>query len=337
MRALLWLVFALALAGDLVVGGWLVRTLRYGGGEHEDLAKKKELVQIREALFTDTTHDLAVYAKTPAELIANRFRTETPEAIERFRRDVLPTLPYGDAATLAALPVEPIARARAIALLYSVNGGNICGGFDDLHDALVRLPQGYGCCSDHAEAFLALGPALGLDVREAYHSEHAFNEVWVPALGKWVFIDTQYALMAKDPDGTYLGVFEIRERLRTGAKFEYEFFGKPAHWFATHSPWDFDYYKDIHGFANLRIIWGSNIYEQDDFEKRTAFLPRAARHVVGHVLGIFPPRLIYEDAEADEPAHLRRKKGVVLSLAVLLPLGTIIPPLLLRSRRFRPS
>jgi len=335
VRRALRLIFALALLGNVAVAGWLAHMLRYGSGEGEDLVKKGALVQIREALFTETTRDLADFAMPPAELRAHGFLTDAPEAIRAFRETVLPGLPYGAPERLAALPEEPIARARAIALLYSVNGNRgICGGFADLRDALVRLPDGYGCCSDHGEAFLALGPALGLEVRELYHGEHAFNELWVPALGKWVWIDTQFATMARAPGGDFLGGFEIRERLRTGEPIEWDFFGTPVHWLATRDPAEFVYYKDIEAFANLRVIWGSNILAQDAFERRTAFLPRAARHVLGHWLGVFPHRLLYEDEKADEPARVRIRKAVVYGLAIFLPLGTLVPPLVwIRGRR----
>lgn len=339
MRRLLWGVFLVAIALDVWSGSWVLSRLRYGHGAAEDLAKKGELVALREAFVTESTRDLGRFALPPDGLVAHGFRAETPAAIEAWRRETFPKLPYLDAAAIAALPEEPVARARAIALLYSVNGGAICGGFDGLLDSLQRMPQGFGCCSDHGEGFLALGQALGLQVREVHHTEHAFNEFWVPALGKWVFIDTQYALMARDPDGTWLGAFEIRERLREGRPFDYDFFGGPSHHFAKgfpwKSPWDSPYYKDIEGFKNLRLIWGSNVYEQDRFEQRLAFLPRAARHAIGHAAGIFPPRMIYEDAVTTDAAQLARKRRVVTALAVFLPIGTLLPPLLLWRGRAR--
>jgi hypothetical protein len=340
VRRFLWGVFIFALALDAWSGWWLVSRLRHGHGAEEDLAKKGELVQVRESFFTDATHDLGLFALSPEDLVARGFDVETTASVASWRNENLERIPYLDAATIDALPVEPVARARAIALLYSVNGGSICGGFDDLLDSLQRMPQGFGCCSDHGEGFLALGQALGLQVRELYHSEHAFNEFWVPALGKWVFIDTQYALMARDPDGTWLGAFEIRERLREGKPFEYDFFGGPRHHFAKgfpwKTPWDSPYYKDIDGFKNLRLIWGSNIYEQDRFEERLGWMPRSARHVIGHVAGVFPRRVIYEDAVTTDAARLARKRTVVTSLAIGLPIATILPPLLLwRGRRRR--
>ena len=343
MRRRLWGVFLVAIALDFASGWWLLSRLQYGHGADEDLAKKGDLVSIREAFVTESTPDLGLFALPPDALAARGFRTETPESIETWKRENLPRIPYLDAATIAALPEEPVARARAIALLYSVNGGAICGGFENLLDALQRMPQGYGCCSDHGEGFLALGQALGLTVREVHHTEHAFNEFWVPALGKWVFIDTQYALMARDPDGTWLGAFEIRERLREGKPFEYDFFGGPRHAFAKgfpwKTPWDSPYYNDIEGFKNLRLIWGSNIYEQDRFEARLAWLPRAARHVIGHLVGVFPPRVLYADALTTDATELARKRAVVTALLIFLPIGTLLAPwLLLRTRaRRRPK
>ena len=339
MRRLLWGVFLVAIALDVWSGSWVLSRLRYGHGAEEDLAKKGELIALREAFVTESTRDLGLFALAPDALAARGFRTETPEAIEAWKRENFPKIPYLDAETLAGLPEEPVARARAIALLYSVNGGSICGGFDGLLDSLQRMPQGLGCCSDHGEGFLALGQALGLQVREVHHTEHAFDEFWVPALGKWVFIDTQYAVMARDPDGTWLGAFEIRERLREGKPFDYDFFGGPRHHFAKgfpwKSPWESPYYKDIEGFKNLRLIWGSNIYEQDRFEARLAWMPRAGRHVIGHLLGVFPPRVIYEDAVTTDAAQLARKRNVVTALAVFLPIGTLLPPLLLLRGRAR--
>jgi hypothetical protein len=335
LRRFLFLLFAVALVLDVGIAGWLAWTFDYGSGEHENLVKKGHLVQIRAALFTRFTSDLATFAPSPDELARHGFVAESPEAVEAWRRTAFPQLPYLNAAAIAALPADLIPRARAIAMLYSVNGnrGPICGGFPNLVEQLRGLPQGFGCCSDHAEAFLALGEALGLDVRETYTSLHSFNEFWDPAKHKWIFIDSQFALMAKDPDGTYLSAFEIRERLRTGQKFDYDFFGKPVHWFATHDPRDMDFYRDIRSFANLRVVWGNDIIRQDAFETRTAFLPRPVRNLIGHWLGVMPARVMYVDASADEPELLHTRKHVIYALVLGLPLATCVPPLILWRRR----
>lgn len=339
LRRALWGVLALAMIGNLGVGAWLLHNMRYGTGISEDLEKKRELIEVRKALFTDTTHDVALFSESPGEIAKLGFSKDSPETLEAWKSEHLAQIPYLTGVTSESLPTDAVERAKAIALLFSVNGmRGICGGFDGLLDALQRLPDGYGCCSDHSEAFLALGELFGMDVRQVTTAEHAFNEFWDPARSQWVFIDPQYALLARDPDGRPLGAFEVRERLRDQQRFAYEFFGKPVHQFSKESPWSHPYYRDFEPFTSLGVTWGNTIFTQDRLEERLGWMPRAGRQLVGHISGAFPDSLLYEDADAAEAKRLRHKRQLVIALVIGLPLGTVLPPIALRAlrRRSRP-
>jgi hypothetical protein len=331
----LWTCLVVGIAASLAVAGVLVHKLRYGSGFDEDLGKKKWLVGVRKSFFTDYTTDAQDFLAGPEELARRGFRTDPPETIAAWARDALPRIPYLRDLEAAPLPDAPIERTQALVLRFSKNGGIGCGHFRNLLDNLEHIAdgEGQGCCSDHAQAMIALGQAFGLSVRQVGIGDHSFNEVWDPARGKWAFVDPQFALMARDEDGAPLGLFEIRERFRTGRAVRYEFFGNQHHVFSRQDPARHPYFASFDSFRDVRVVWGSNVIEQDRLEARHGALPKAARQLVGYATGVFPPMRVYADEHALLPAQLERARRTTLGIAAFLVVSTVVPAVALLATR----
>lgn len=344
MRRTLWAILALAFAADVAVAVYVADLMRFESASTHRLERKRELVEIRKMFFTRYVDDRSIATASPERLRELGYRTDSPEAIAAWREEIVAKLPYLQAIDADALPKDPIERAKAVVLLFSKNGGMGRCGLGDLATTLGLIAQGggYGCCSDHSDAFVALGQAFGLVVRPVATEHHAVDEVFLPDAQRWVFVDPQYALMAHDEGGRSLGVFEIRERLRDGEPVRYEFFGTAEHdfWPARDGEpsWDRNrvasaYYLDFDGFRDLRLSWGSNLVEQDRFDVRWHRWPLALRSFAAHVLRIAPVRVHYLDADSRYAGELQAGRTRLLAGLTGLALATGLPALLLRLTR----
>lgn len=339
MRSLLWLIFAAALIGDLLVIGWVVSRLRYESGVTEDLDRKRWLVDVRRAFTDEYTTDIELLDARPEALVAGGFLMDDPDALASWSREILPTLPYLADGTDELRTLPPLERAMAIALRFSKNGGPGCGHFRDIVHTLREISKddGYGCCVDHARAMLALGHAFGLFVRTVRHSGHSFNEVWVPELDKWVMIDSQYAVTPRDPSGTPLSTREVRTRMLAREPVHWHFFGNESHRLWGRDPASHRYFGSRDSFRDLKVFWGANFVEHYEFVDSLAFLPEAAQEVLGRIAGVVPPNLVLDDEHSTSPGTYRALRRRYLLTGSLLFAGTTIPPLALLARRRRPA
>jgi hypothetical protein len=341
-RRLVIALFCAALVGDLLLVGWVGSQLRYGSGVDEDPDKKRWLVGVRTAFTSRFTEDRALLEAPPERLLEAGFQVDPPERVEAWSSAFLPKVPY--LADLAAqeLPADPIERAQHISLLFSKNGrGPGCGHFRDIEETLLGIAEdiGYGCCVDHARAFVALGTSYGLVVRTVRHSRHTFNEIWVPELDEWVMIDSQYAVMGTDPSGRPLSTLKLRDRMLAGEPVRWLFFGSRFHVFSERAPESHPYYGERESFRDFKVVWGSNFLEQHGFFARLAFLPKAPRELLGRIVGVMPPDLVLVDADAEAAAEYGERRRKYLLVLGSLGAGTVVPPLLLwpARRGFRPE
>jgi hypothetical protein len=338
VRHILLALFVAALVGDLVLGGFLVSQLRYGSGVDEDPAKKLWLVGVRTALTSRFTEDRALLAAPPERLLEAGFRVDPQQEVAAWAEAFLPTVPYLTGVSAATLPADPIERAKHLSLLFSKNGGPGCGHFRDIEATLLGIAEdeGHGCCVDHARALVALGEAYGLVVRTVRHSRHTFNEVWVPALGKWVMIDSQYAVTGSSESGEPLSTLELRERMLEGRPVRWEFFGNQFHKFARRTPESHKYYGQRDSFRDFKVVWGTNFLEQHAFFARLGWLPKAPRELVGRLVGVMPPDLILVDEDAVAATEYGARRTRYLLVLGALGAGTFGAPLLLWLTRERP-
>lgn len=317
----------MALAGLVALMGW---------GVSFDRAL---LVEIRSALFTEVVTDRSVFEAPPEAITANGFRVDPPEAVAAWKRRLRREVPYLSGVEFEA-GTTALEKVRELVPRFSRNGGCCCGTSRNLLHNVRRLPKGTGegCCSDHAEVFNALAAVFGVFSREARHSSHTFSEFWDESLGKWVWVDTHYAVYAVDEDARPLSLLELRDRVVDGGRVRFEFIGNQHHRFSSSDPEvrrPFEIkYDETEDFAELAYTWGNDVFSQDRFGKRLAFLPRPVRQSVGLSTGRLPSYRILAD-EGSPGGHaigrLRLVGGLLLGFVAL---GLVVHP---ARRAFRSS
>ncbi|MDJ0789202.1 MAG: hypothetical protein QNK05_20545 [Myxococcota bacterium] len=319
MRTLRW-IFLLCLVVDLAV---LVR-IGWAMGFQRGF-----LVHTREALFLETSEDLSLLELPPEELVAQGFLIDRDEDIEAWKARIDAEVPY--MADLVDAELDALTWVRTLVPRFSKNGGALCGEARDLMHQLQRLPRGggQGCCSDHAQALIALLATRGVFARQVHHARHTFNEVWLPEQQGWAFVDPHYAIMARDPEraGRHLSLLELRAAFLAGSPVVYEFIGTPAHRFHHRHPSTSRLYDDVHEFRDVRMTFGNNVLAEDRFDAQLAGLPKAMRQGIGLVTGRVPRVKSFVDDQVTLyfEAYARRRNQLVLLVAVLV-IGTLAYP-----------
>ena len=291
-----------------------------------------KVVLLKTALFTKPVADRSAFTAPPRALIEQGFMTDDTERIDAWRERMIEEAHWVSVIDERALPSDPVARAKAITLLFSTNGDDSCGA-PSLMANVHRLPTGKGCCSDHSEVFLALSSFLGLQARETRQTRHTHNEIYDSESKQWIWIDSQFALMARSPDGRYLSLLELRDRYIAGDQFEFEFFGTGAHEFSRHSPREGEYYSSSAEFVDLYVGLGNNVFEQDDFRARLAFLPKPVWQLLGKITGVVPGFALYSDGQSARANELRRLRLFFSTLGLLMFAGLFAYPVYSIQRR----
>jgi hypothetical protein len=315
-------VFVACLALDLLLAGWLAWSL---------VADPPLVIQIRNAIFARVSETGDFFDLPPAELRQRAFRTDPPALVATWRERIPREVPYMDGVLerLAGLP--EVEQVRRLVPIFSKNGGRGCGDYDDLLHQLRRLPEGegHGCCSDHVQAFLAYASVLGIFARQVHHMQHTTAEFYVPSLGRWVWVDPQMAVFARDERGALLSLREIRARYLAGDPPALDFIGNAYHKFATRGPEDDINYDEPRDFASISMVWGNNVFEEDAFYRKAPFVPFPVRQFVGMALGVLPEARYFEDPRDEKSARMVRWQRAMRVGVPLLAAGTLAWPLAL--------
>jgi hypothetical protein len=254
------------------------------------------LVMMRDLLFIDFETSPAIFSLMPEDLVARGFRTDSSELRREWRKRISELeCMSAELGGIETKSVDDIEKAKALVLLFSRAGGNGCGNIDNLFEKIKAISGSYGCCSDHTEVFMALSSIVGLNTREVITSLHSVNEIFDAKAKKWIFIDPQLALMARDDHQRYLSLFELRNRYMNGDNVQMEFFGREPHVMSEADPRFQKYYGDKSALTRIRMTFGNNVFANDKLRFRLWFLPKPIRHLVAHVKGILPPYRMYVD------------------------------------------
>jgi hypothetical protein len=212
--------------------------------------------------------------------------------------------------------------SKEIALSFSKNGedGGCGEKSDNLIENILWISQGHGhgCCSDHAQAFLAYSIYNGLTVREVNNLAHTFNEFYDYKYQKWVWIDPEFCLLARSRNGEYLSSLDILDFYAHHKPFDYIFFGNINH-ILFHKP-IFPTYDGLGGlepFGAIIITNGNNVFEVNYWNAKLTILPRSVRQFLLISCGIQPGYLLYNPNRSIWE-KLLFIKGLILIFLVLL-------------------
>jgi hypothetical protein len=261
------------------------------------------LVDIRNALFTKFVSQSSELETPPSELIKQGMLTDPPEERAKWKEILNNFVRYHDLFQQLDQTPSTVEKAELITLSFSRNGsphdadGNPTNDYTNHADLLFKIctiMEPRGCCSDHAQVFIALANVVGVDAMKVTcaHTTCAF---YCPEFQKWVWIDPQFALLAKMPNGQYMSPLEVRDANLKGQPFDYEFFGTPDHLFAKMDPRSHEYYRPETFCLDFGVEWGNNELIRNKYDHRFLFLPKSIRQVFAIAFGLHPTYRYLDD------------------------------------------
>jgi hypothetical protein len=258
--------------------------------------KQKSIVNIRQALFSSMTAQDDIFTAGPDALVSlYGFKTEPEQSREEFY-SFLENVDYVQTGRRnITSQKDEIKKAKSIVLLFQKEDEDK----QDFPSLLEKIrtftkPDVYGDCSDNAEVFIALGSFFGLTVREVHNTVHVFNEIYDQYLHKWIWIDPENAIMAKNGKGEYLSLVEMTQMYDKNEKIDYELFGRnkdPE----MKKNYFYYYYDGKEKFSYIMMTLGNNIYEVDKYRARMRFLPKFFGQLIMLVGNIQPHYAIYSN------------------------------------------
>ena len=252
-------------------------------------------MHLRNALLSKHTNDINQFNLPPKLLVKEGFAVDSPTVRSKYHSTIKKQIRAFQKIDFKGAHTED--QVKDIVLSFSKNGGPGCGDFQNIVHKIESLSakSGQGCCSDHSEVFIALATINGIETREVHNSRHTFNEYYNEELGKWIWVDPQYAIMARDQHGELLSLSQIRQMYFFEKKVLYDFFGNQYHEFSTSSPYEHEYYDNSDDFSFMMLTLGNNVFEYDLLTEQYSFLPKIVRQSIFMVIGLQPSYLIYSD------------------------------------------
>lgn len=265
-------------------------------------------IDIRWALFSNVT-DKQVFQLPPEKMDDFKWSKD------KFRKQFL----YNNHLPFDTIKSDSVRHSiEKIVLKFSKNGGIGCGEkSNNLIENInwVQEGSGHGCCSDHSQVFLSLSLLNDIPSREVHHKSHTFNEYWDKELDKWIWVDSQFCLMAQNENGEYLGLLDIHTAFKNQKKVNWYFFGTSRHQLYQKNPYeDKNKYFTSEPFGALIMTMGNNIFEQDYYNKKTYFLPKDLRQLILYSIGIYPKFSIYDPDQKIIPYYKKVRDCIYIAI-----------------------
>jgi hypothetical protein len=261
---------------------------------------KTLLVDIRQAFTISVVNNSDLFVKK--ETYSSGFQRENQNTIKNFfhkNRKYLLSNKY-----LIVKDSSTFFRSRHIALSFSRYGGNGCGNYnEDFLKKIDWVSNGGGCCSDHSMVFIGLCLINNIEAREVSNISHTFNEFWDPEKQKWIFIDPEYLVMAKDSYGNYLSTFEIYQAQKNGLNLTLDFFGSENENIKSIA----SNYASPSNFKCILLKMQNNVFTEEKWNKVLFFLPKELRQFVFITIG-FQKGYIAIDENSDYILDLKKRK-----------------------------
>ena len=219
---------------------------------------------------------------------------------------------------------------KQVVNLFSRNGGTGCGTHsNNLMKNFYWVKNGGGCCSDHSQVFLALLLSNGFVAREVHNLDHTFNEVYDRKNKKWIWIDSQFKLVAFNTSGVLLNMYEIFTYYLSDKKIVFSFFGdkndalygKDVNKTISNSSVGSNWSKN--GFSVLYFTNGNNVFRENYLNLKYSFLPREISQALYLAIGIRPNYLYYDPYNVKKNTFNKVKVFLIGSILILL-LGNLL-------------
>jgi transglutaminase-like putative cysteine protease len=281
------------------------------------------LVRARFVLFTAYV-DSAAFDAPPNALRRRGFLSDDAAETRAFGAD-LEAIP-GWRARLAALRAqpEPLRRAQALTRTFATYGNvGECGAAVRLLDKIRRA----GCCSDHAEVFVALSPLVGLTAREVHMAEHTLAELWLPAERRWVLIDPMFGYVVRDGGGRALSLSEVRRVELTHASPVHADAFRPVALTPDRAAFVARAYASAGPFERIAYTNGVDVLREDALRAALQPAPKVVARLVGALLGVTPTyRALVDGANRAHVAWLAAARDLAWTALLLCALGALAWP-----------
>lgn len=272
------------------------------------------------------------------------------DAPQAFRRETVPAPALlqnaAHAATQHVVAAGGNTLDRALALAAHLRtsgapGGGLKTDTTSAYRAIVAQQGGY--CADYTQVMNGLGHAAGIPVREwgmsfdDYSGDgHAFSEVYVAALGQWVFVDSFYSFWVRDrASGRPLSVLDLRRALLSlpadatmgAVDLEVVPITSRGILFADDAM-ALDYYR--RGLAQVFLYLGNDVFSYDRHPLIGLLrpLPSSVEQLAAIAAGVHPRLLVLRDEfntdAVSRLVNLRTRLAGAFLLAALAAAGTLV-------------
>jgi hypothetical protein len=277
------------------------------------------LVKVRNFLFTRYIADVSAITDPPRSGLITSTSDDWREVFGTTFRQVPWLL---DSLTSIGRAPDPFERARRLALVLSRGEyRSICLTGTPLEYKTNLVLEGYGCCSDYVEVFMALAPWVGLTSREVGFDDHVVVEVYLPERNRWVFVDPLFAVYGADSTGEPVPLVAQWESWRGGSRIAILPLdsSRPSRR-EMGSLFRTIYLGELPNAISLRVTGGRDVVAAAQAERKYGVVPRPLRLFGLYVTGRLPWYLGFRPgATAASLTALNLAADLAVAVFVLMP------------------
>jgi len=227
------------------------------------------------------------------------------------------------------------AKALAIAAHLREFSGDGEGIHSDTEDAYWKIRrQNTGYCADYTQVFTGLAYAAQISTREwaiswkEWGKGHAFNEIYDPALKKWILIDSFNSLYMVDAQTrSPLSTLDVYDRLTASTENpNIEVVPiVPGQFQFKNGAMALDYYRA--GINELSLWWGADVFSLDSsvLVRWSAKVSHVLEPIVAVLVGAQPRlKLLATERNASDVKELSQIKTQFLLAIVATLLGLVL-------------
>jgi hypothetical protein len=189
--------------------------------------------------------------------------------------------------------IENLPTIQKIPLLVKLNygiGGAGCGTVADIETKakIMKYNFVYGCCSDFSKVFTLVAIATKTVVREVVTDAHTFSEAWLPEFEEWVFVDSQFGLMARSKTSRsgFASVEELRYQILNGSH-DIAYLGKDSDAIYINKSIQ-RYYLQKEFWGSVRYLDSMEVVSQSALLSKLQLQAKAISHLIGYLVGVIP-------------------------------------------------
>jgi hypothetical protein len=192
-----------------------------------------------------------------------------------------------------------------------------CGKFSrNLNINIDFVLNGQGCCSDFSQVFIALCNINNYPVCEINNLNHTFNEIYDDKTQKYIWIDLDNKVIAKDKLGNFLSTIEIHDNLLNNDIVQLSTFKNTNNIYNTKKiSFPDNFSKEF--YKSLILTNHKNVLEYDTKYSKYNFIPIELQQFIFAVYN-YPLFLVLDDSNTFWNKILKIRFYIISSICFLL-------------------